>query len=233
MNDRRKFDRLARNSGAKERDKLIDGIRSQCSDVCQKRKRRTLTGGRLTVLLSSCAVAVCAAIILPCVLLLGGNGGNGGNGDNGGGTDNRYCSAADVETQPSQYTIKQYGEQFNESILYLDWYDVPNVCTTNIITLKETDEQIGIDETIINISTLESVRIQLIKWNFYIDTLDEIAKMCDSNKILDGVKIEWIQAGGDFSAVFVNDSYRYYVTYSGSDDEARFFEIIAEMLEAK
>ncbi|MDE7463687.1 MAG: hypothetical protein K2M48_01540, partial [Clostridiales bacterium] len=166
MDVKHKIDKLARDNRAQEREKLIDEIRSQCGMPRSEKKKRKLTTNKLVAIVSCCAVAVCAAIIIPCVLLLGGDG-----------SKDRYCVSSEIVQQPSEYNIKQYNELHGTSILYLDWYEEPNISYMLEIKLKENNENIGISETLMNLRTSDSVKVQLTKKNIHIDYLDEIAKI--------------------------------------------------------
>lgn len=225
MSIRRKFDHMVRKSGAAERNKLIPEIKSRCGILCPTEKKRAISRGKLIALISCCAAAVCVAIITPCVLLREKYRGDG-NGE-------RYCIASDIKTQPSQYTIKQYGELYHEKILFFDWYDAPNVCQTELLILKDTNDQIGINETLINASTIESVEIQLIKKDIHIDYLDEKANACDKINTVSGTAVEWKNNVFEYSAVFEYYNYRYYITYTNPESEARFLALLTELLEEK
>ncbi|MCM1295831.1 MAG: hypothetical protein NC311_09845 [Muribaculaceae bacterium] len=226
MNEKRKFDKLVRTTGAEERDKLLEDIRSRCGLARKEDKKKAFTGGRLVTVISCCFVAVCVAIILPCVLLLGGK-------DTGGVNDSRYFGVGEIRAQRSQYTLKEYNNIFGTDFLFLDWYGEPNDCLTDILSIRESEERIGLRESITNIGTLDSIQIQLMKTNVHVDYLDELADLCAIQITINGTQVDWSYQNEDLFAVFENGDYRYYFTLHGSSDDERFFELLTELLEGK
>lgn len=226
MNERRKFDKLVRATGAEERDSLLEDIRSRCGLARQEHKKKAFTWGRLAAVISCFVAVACVAIVLPCVLLRG-------NEDTGGENGNRYFGIGETMTQRSQYTLKEYNELFGTDFLYLDWYGEPNDCLTDILLVMETEERVSIREGIINISTFDSIQIQLTKTNIHLDYLDELADLCEIQATVNGTRVDWSYQSEDLFAVFENGDYRYYFTLYGSNDDEHLFELLTELLEKK
>lgn len=225
MDDRREFEKLAIKDGAEERGKLLEEIRRQCGMPTDERKSRTVSRGKLAAVISACAVAVCLAIILPCVLLL--------KPDKSGVPTDKYCVDADIHSTDSPYSLKEYNELYGTEFLYLDWYDGNAEYTTNIRVLASTGEKVALYEDYLNIGTRDRVQILVAKPSLHTESLDDFTYICSLPYKVGDTTVGWANGIYDLYAVFTYGEYMYYVTLKDSVDQARFFEILDELIENK
>lgn len=225
----------------REEDKLYkaikqDGIDTQ-SEILEELKRRypqyveqsnsqnVSVGKRKIAIISALAtVAVCLAIVLPCVLLLP----NHDDGDN-----IRYCAQGEYEKSSVQYTIGEYREQSGLKFLYFDWYEQGEDCSTSFYISNSGDEVLCWEESIYLIQSNEFVQLSITKDNVYLSAFDFNIKSCDEEHVVDNHTVKWAVIGDVALSIFEDNGYRYFIQIEEGQDENRLFELVAELLETK
>lgn len=141
----------------------------------------------------------------------------------------RYCDASMYEFESVQITLKERSIQTNESLLYLDWYEITDYYADIVYCLKDTNEEIGYKEEIIDINTGSIVFVYAIKNQYQLAELD---RYIETTEITDRypIQVGW-ESTDDFSyANFSYDNYNYCVVLENPMEEGSILEIIEEML---
>lgn len=143
---------------------------------------------------------------------------------------NRYCTLADYSSPETQLTLKEYGEQIGEDLLYFNWYE--NATKFNFIyTLNETGEYIGFKEELT--SNLTGINIVLYVTDIYteLQELDPYKINCIEKSIIENVNVSWsfdIFTGA--SMYWEYKGFRYCLTAIGPTTSDEALELVAELL---
>ncbi len=142
----------------------------------------------------------------------------------------RYCTLTEYSSAETQLTLKEYGEQIGENILYFNWYD--NATPFNLIyTLNETEEYIGFKEELT--STLTGTNTVLYVTDIYteLQELDFFKTTCTKESVVESVKVCWEFnpfSGGNMYWEY--EGFRYYLTAIGPTTSDEALELVAELL---
>ena len=196
-----------------------------------KQRKRIKTFYKAFPIALAMVVIICLAIVLP-VVLPSGNGGDGNpdGGFNSGDVNNddiRY-SAADLESVPLNYNLKQYAELYSEDILYIDWYDIAEAdsCRTKKYFEKgNEDKVVYLQETITNDDTGCTVTYSIIRKNIIIDGLEQLEIIDDflnnaHQAQVNGVSVSYIVTKTRSVAKFEYKGYTYYFDFGNSFDNS-------------
>ena len=130
---------------------------------------------------SAAVAAVCLAIVLPIVL-------NRGTAV----PTERYCHAADCIETPIDYSIKEYSEHNNLSLLYIDWYDTADELETLLFVNNNDDNDvIYLKETIVNGETGSIATLYITELHTKVDIFEDVENSCENFEYISSVKVSW------------------------------------------
>ncbi len=223
-----KFHKLIQTHGQKERDSILKDIYAQMPELAPKSKpvkKRMSLRQKLFISMPIVAVGVCAAIVLPCVLI-------DNNPQTSIPTTYKYVLGVDYETKTENAsTIKEYNEKQGAELLYFDWYEaVEEIITVNYVR-KNAKEVLSIKENAITLNGEESITLAVVKNNFELDVYSGYS-VCSGTHNIGEVTVKWYSATNNNNAMgfFEHNGYRYYITLEWSADENRLFELVNELL---
>ena len=130
----------------------------------------------------------------------------------------RYCTSSDYTTDFYDNTLKEYSQQSNGELLYLNWYTEAFYYEDYIYKLKKNDEIICFEEEIIDLTTANKVNIFVTDNYTTIDFLEEIKDICFQNAKINNVEIHWGENSSEGSAYFEYNSYVYYLMLTNATD---------------
>ncbi len=232
MKEERKFDNYVRDSEKVHTNRVLSDIKLVHPELDKKQSNRNKIKKRLAWIVPFATIAVCTAIIIPCVLLNDKNIGK--NPD----TDNRYgYQIGDYNTRVVNSTIKEYNEQTGSELLYLDWYDVCVDGKTGCVTREyfdvKTDERLGFLETMMHEEKEIAMELSVV---FNDNSLQRLAADIESCKIeakINNVDVFWVKRNDNFIGTFLWNKNRYFLNLTYAPDENALFEIVEEILTKK
>lgn len=172
---------------------------------------------------SAAVAVVCLAIVLPIVL----------NRDTSVPTE-RYCHAADCVETPVDFSIKEYSEQNNLALLYLDWYDIADELETLLFVNNNDDNDvIYLKETIVN-GEIGSIAILYIT-DLYtqVDIFEDMEKTCENVEYISSVKVSWSYRNFKGTAYFEYSNRRYSIELRYPMAEDSVLDLVESMLSNK
>lgn len=239
MSKERKFHQLIEKLDREEKDRVWEKIKQQ-EDL------RVMEEGKTIVVKSPSKkfswrkiVAVCTTFILVSVGIVGlvrflpkeESVDNGANGDSIGNEQggNRYCDSSMYTVTASEMTLKEIAELGDESILYLDWYDITDYCETSVYQMNETVESIGYFEEMVDVNTGSIISIHAIFDDYLLESLD-IYGETDKVDSINGVEIHWASVMEYSYANFEYGAYQYFIIVEYPMAENSVLDIINELL---
>lgn len=216
---------------------MQDGIDTQ-ADILEELKRRypqyvrqsdskqpRAAKRRVAVFSALAAVAVCAAIIVPCAVLLPNRSNNGGN-------DNyRYCTQDEYSKNRVEYTILEYRENNNLNFLYFDWYEFCEDRNTFCYTSKSDNEVLGLEEQVFLPELDKTVQLSITKANIYLSAFAITIDNCKTHQIIQNHTISWNIDSQDAFCIFEDGGYRYFIQILQEQDENMLFDLVDKLLE--
>ena len=141
----------------------------------------------------------------------------------------RYCDTSMYDAIDVQITLKDRVEQEEKMILFLDWYDITDYYADRVYELKESHDQIGYYEQIIDINTGSLISICIVDKKYELESLKGYAQTTEKNWI-STIEISW-QKQYDLSyAHFTYGDYNYYISLEYPMEEDSILDIVEEML---
>lgn len=135
---------------------------------------------RIFASVSAALAIVCIAIVLPIVL----------NRDTG--PIERYCHAADCVETVADYTVKDYSERNNLSLLYIDWYNIADDIQTKLyVNAGNENDVIYLQERIINGETGSVVVLYISDVYTQVDILEDKENACENVEFISSIKVSW------------------------------------------
>ncbi len=143
--------------------------------------------------------------------------------------DGRYFDSHSYEIIDTQRTLKDYAQEIEKNLLYLDWYAETDSLTDQVWQLKDTQEIICFNEEIIDINTGCKVEMFVVEADAVIEDFfaDEET---DTKSEIKGVQIDWQYSRFRAYANFVYEDYRYYLRVKEPIDENYILTLIEELL---
>ncbi|MCH5158944.1 MAG: hypothetical protein J1F33_07100 [Clostridiales bacterium] len=168
-------------------------------------------------------LAVCLAIVLPIALL---------DKTTPPPQEGFTYTDAVISKDDLGLTIKEYAEQNEADILYIDWYDIAETCvTTKHFLPDDEDKIIYISEELYNGETGENVWLAVTDKNINVDILDHIEQMKGSYYEYNNIKIKWSYEFMSIArAYFEFKDYKYYVQLFYPLAEQDILDIVIGML---
>lgn len=205
---------------------------------------------RLAACVSAATAVVCLAIILP--FTLNNDGGlqattpPNPNPPQTSVTVDRFIKAEECEEIEFRYTIKEYSQLNNLSLLYVDWYDVADIMTsmhvnkedsTDIVYFEEILRHKYMEKSIVELYITDSrtsvYELELYK-RYCINQY--VAKIPNTNVLLPYAQVYWgvepVEDGEPctYMAYFNSGNYRYVLVLRYPMDENSIFDLIDSVL---
>lgn len=137
---------------------------------------------RIFASVSTALAVACLAIVLPIVL----------KRDTGVGPTERYCHAADCVETVTDYTLKDYSEQNNLSLLYIDWYDVADaIQTKKFVNINDSSDIIYFEETLANGETGSIVTLYITDLYTKVDIFEDVENSCENVEYISAITVNW------------------------------------------
>lgn len=224
MREEKKIRKLIESGNAESRQQILDEIKKSYPEYFAEQKpERKISPKKkiMAICFSAGAIALCLAITLPLVLSKSKKT-----------KDNTilYATVEDYEVKEYDKTIKEYAQEYNKNITYLDWYEQADFCYTECYREIKTQEILSLREKIIDGETGESVILQFTEINMHIDVLDDWAKTCEKEHHVESVEIKWMNYDRTLRGLFEFEGYRYYLTLERNTDENRLFELVEYLI---
>lgn len=169
---------------------------------------------------SAAVAAVCLAIVLPIVL-------NRGTAV----PTERYCHAADCIETPIDYSIKEYSERNNLSLLYVDWYDIADEIQTSLfVNANNANDVVYLQERIFNGETGSVVILYVTDLYTKVDVFEDIGSIYDSTETIDTIQVHWVYQMNKGMAFFEYSNRRYYIELRYPMAEDSVLDLVESML---
>ena len=232
MREERKLNKAIKQDGIDTQSEILENLKRRYPQYVKQSdtKQTPVKKRRFAIISAIASVAVCAAIVVPCAVLLP-NRNNGG--DNGGKDNIRYCAQGEYEKIEVQYTIGEYRENNDLSFLYFDWYKLGEDCKTFCYTSILDNELLCLAEQAYLPQSDEVVQLSITKSNVYLSEFDTTISNCDSEYTVENHTVKWSITGAEAICIFEDKEYRYFIRIVQGSDENRLFELVAELLETK
>lgn len=146
----------------------------------------------------------------------------------------RYCGIEDCEVGSGEFTLKQYAENYQIDLLYLDWYEQTEDFTKRLYKTKETGENVCVkEEFMIFDGAYEGYYIRV----FVTDNKTETdfltwytGETGNETAVNNALVYSQLDATGTL-ANFEFGGYRYYLKALDVYDEAYILELAESMLQ--
>lgn len=172
---------------------------------------------------SATVAAVCLAIVLPIVL----------NRDTAVPTE-RYCHAADCVETVADYTVKDYSEQKNLSLLYIDWYDIAEeIQTKAFVNINDSSDIIYFQETLVNGETGDIANLYITELHTKVDIFEDIGNTCVNIKNISSIKVSWGYQNYNGFAYFEYSDRSYVIELKNPMAEDSVLDLVESMLSNK
>lgn len=179
----------------------------------QRRKRLTIKYCSVAVVL---LVVLCLSVILPIVL-------------NNDGNNILLYDDAQTVSLTSEYTVKEYGMQHKESILYVDWYDNADGCETiKYCNAEDESVLVYISERLVNGDNGKAVLLSVMQNKIVVTTFDSYEEAKESYNLYNGTAVYYIVSFSGIKAHFEYNGYKYYLEFTNSTD----LEFVKETIES-
>lgn len=157
---------------------------SEDTEQSQKKTAHTVVKKRYRIFAGvSAALAVASlAIVLPIAL----------NRGTGVGPAERYCHATDCVGIVADYTIKDYSEQNDLSLLYIDWYDIADaIQTKKFVNINDSSDIIYFEETLANGETGSIATLYITDLYTKVDIFEDAENSCENVEYISSIKVSW------------------------------------------
>lgn len=174
---------------------------------------------RIFASISSALVVACLAIILPIVLKRDTR------------PTERYCYAADCVEKVVDYTLKDYSERNNLSLLYIDWYDIADEIQTKVfVSMNDSSDIIYFRETLVNGETGSVATLYITNLHTTVDRLEDIGVICDKTVIIGNITVHWIFQNDEGVARFEYLGHKYVIDLKYPMAEDSVLELVESMM---
>ena len=147
-------------------------------------------------------------------------------------TQERYTyTEADLSKATLGMTIKEYAHETGKDILYLDWYDIADECTTTKYFLPEDENNIiYIAEDITSGETGDHVRLAVVDTNIDVYEVERIKEMSTNSYEYNNITINWLYDDIALAtAYFEYNGYQYSLRLDFPMSEQAILDIVKEM----
>lgn len=228
MSRERKFHELIEQQNREEKDAVWAKLQQKEAEREQEKPALALPQARpfswrkwTPILASSLATVVIGGFAMWGFLSLN----DGKNNDNKG----RYFTSQSYKTVEVQYTLKEYAQEIEKSLLYFDWYAETDHLKDVAWQLNDTQEIICFQEEIIDINTGCKVKLFVIETDTTIENFS-VEEETDRTSEIQSVNIDWRYTRYRAYANFVYEDYSYYLRLEEPIDENHILDLVEELL---
>lgn len=222
-----KFHKLIEEQNPEEKEALYERLKAKLNLPEEPKEVKTKQSSgfrsffkkpaRIISCASAALVVICLAIVIPLAL-------------NNKVPEERYCTASDCVLQEIT-SIKEYAEENQKSILYLDWYDTADEIQTELyVNSSDLSDLIYIKEKFFNSSSNQLVNFYLTDNHTRVDVFEGFLQNCLNESIYNSTKVNWINQNSKKLAYFEYGGYRYYIEMVSSTSEQTILEIVESVL---
>ena len=200
---------------------------------------------RLAACVSLATAVVCLAIILPFTL-----GGNGLQATTPNPTPNppqtsvstdRFIKAEECKEIEIEYSIKEYSELNNLSLLYVDWYDIAECKTSLHVDNEDHTDIVYFEEIMLHKGTGAIVELYITDLRTAVDKVEAYKKSTKYayvtkypyTTVFWGYNLIYSWEPYKYQAFFKYENYIYTLVLKYTLDENEIFELIDSMLPKK
>lgn len=222
MSRERKFHELIEEQNREEKDAVWAKIQQRDEPISVSPKARSFSWRKWTpILASSFAVVVIGGFATWGFLSLN----DGKNNDNKG----RYFTSQSYKTVEVQYTLKEYAQEIEKSLLYFDWYAETDHLQDVAWQLNDTQEIICFQEEIVDVNSGCIVYICVMEADAIIEgfSFDEET---DTESEINGLTVDWRYTRFKANANFEYEGYAYYLRVEEPIDENYILDLVEELL---
>lgn len=176
---------------------------------------------RLAACISAAVAVICLAIILPFAL-------NSGNTPQT--SDERFRYEQDCEEKWLDCTLKEYSEQNNISILYLDWYDFADSRASLFVNKDDETDIVYMCEELIDGEIGIHVILRILDIYTKVDVFESYIDFCEEIAYISSVQVRWGGSNLGQDAYFEYNGYRYFIELRNGVNEGSILEIVESML---
>ena len=194
---------------------------------------------RMAACISMAAATACLAIALPFALKSGGAPSDVPTQAQ----KERYCYAASCKEKTLSYTLKEYSELNNLSLLYVDWYDEAEIKTSLHVNKEDSTDIIYYEEMLRHKYTGSIVEIFISDIHTLVDRFEEYVKACNKHieKRVYATRVdchwgfETLEDGEPYlyKAMFAFEGRRYFIELRYPMGENMIFKVIDSILATK
>lgn len=190
--------------------------RADFSPSVKKQPRRI----KLAVLATVMTCLVVLAVVLPITLRSNKNDGT------------RFCDASQYQVEQVTQTLKEYSQQKNSGMLYVDWYNVAEDVQTQIAyNVDDHADVVFFQEGIINGETGETVILYITDNKTSVDILKNYQNCNEEISVADSV-VNWTidQVLYTTYIKFTHKDYTYYLEFDNAYDEQQISQLVDDMI---
>lgn len=177
---------------------------------------------RIVASVSAALLVACLAIVIPVVL----------NRDTG--PTERYCYAADCAENQIDNTIKEYSEQNNLSLLYIDWYDIADEIDTLLyVNINDTTDVVYMQEKLVNGEIGSIVTLYITDLHTKVDVFEDIGSTCDNTDVINSITVHWFFQNDEGVARFEYLGYKYLIDLRFPVAEDSILDLVESMISNK
>lgn len=188
-------------------------------------KKNTRNTGKIYAICASAMCIVCLLIMLPFLL-------NNSLKDNSE-VDNskRYCIEAECTWIWSENNIKEYNEENDTNLLYIDLYDHAAEVITQIYVAKNDETDIVFFyEAVFLEDTYDEIELYITDNRTTVDILVGFEESCKKSDYIDDVLVRWMCADDSGKIVFEYKGYKYFIALEYAVEETYIKQLVENMI---
>ena len=230
MSKERKFHELIEQQSREEKDRVWAKIKQ--ADVnnvpeVQESHKKFISWQKIVFACVASIVVMASVFLVPYLLPknITIDNSSGDSSSSGILEETRYCDSNMYTLTSLDKTFKQLGN----GLLYLDWYDITDYYATSVYRLKDTTEDIGFYEEIIDVNTGSLIALHNIYSGYNLESLQMYAS---TNQVVEinGIDINWGYTVKYSYANFEYGEYKCFVVVEYPMSEDCILDILNELL---
>ena len=149
---------------------------------------------------------------------------------------NRYCTQAEYTPKKVETTLKEYSAQYNNDILYFDWYNSLDYLKSTAYylnaTLETTPEVIAFKEELMHSDTGFFVTLYVMDNHTELEELSIFKNTCLETATVNNVEIKYSYGKSGGYSMWEYNGYRYYMQSHDVPTLEYTLGLIEELLQA-
>lgn len=137
----------------------------------------------------------------------------------------RYCKTGDYYIEETSLTMKQYGQERKNNLLYFDYYDEWDYIGAIQYKLNSNNETVCFKEEIFD---SYGVMLELYVTDNLtdMDSLDALKALCRQTVTVQSVSINYYEETQESGAVFEYNGFKYYIRADGEFTHGYILELV-------